>query len=288
MPEITLPQGTIRYRDSGPRDAETLVFVHGLLVDGSLWDGVVARLGEDVRCVVPDLPLGSHRTPMAADADLTPRGVAALIAAFLAALDLRDVTLVANDTGGAIAQLVATEHPERLGRLVLTPCDAYDNFLPPGFRPLQTMARIPGMVWLVLQGLRIPAARRLPMAYGMVAKHPPEQALLARWLAPATHSAGVRRDVAKLLRGIDAADTIAAAARLADFDRPALVLWPPEERTFPFAHAERLAATLPQGRLERLTDSWAFAPLDQPGQVADALARFLEQTSVAEGTMRAR
>src|ERR671922_161104 len=111
MPEITLPQGTIRYRDQG--DGPPLVFVHGLLVDGRLWEPVVERL-DGHRCIVPDLPLGSHHVAMQPDADQTPTGVAKLIADLIAALDLRDVTLVGNDTGGALCQLVAARHPERL------------------------------------------------------------------------------------------------------------------------------------------------------------------------------
>src|ERR1700736_3429149 len=165
---IDLPQGRVHYRDAG--NGEPRVCVHGLLVDGSLWRKVVPPLERDFRCIVPDWPLGSHREPMARDADLSPRGVAHLIADFLAALELERVTLVANDTGGAIAQLVATERPERLGRLVLTPCDAYENFLPPMFRGLQLLARVPGGMALALQPLRVRALRKLPMAYGMVTK----------------------------------------------------------------------------------------------------------------------
>ena len=274
---IELPQGAIEVRDTnpdGPRDA--IFFVHGLLVDGTLWDGVVERLERDHRCVVPDLPLGSHRTAMNADADLSPRGVARLIAALLEAMDLDNVTVVANDTGGAITQILVTEHPQRIGRLVLTPCDAFDNFLPPMFKPLQWIARIPGSVQPIVQWLRLKPLRRLPMAYGRVAKHAPPQELLSRWLAPATRDGGVRRDVRKLLRGIDSADTLAAAERLKDFDRPALLAWAPEDRTFPIEHAHRLAALLPDSRVVEIPDSWAFAPLDNPGAVAGAIADFLQ------------
>ena len=218
MADITLPQGSIHIRDTGA--GPPIVFVHGLLVDGTLWRTVVARLESDFRCIAPDWPLGSHRAPMAHDADLSPRGVAHLIADTLEAMDLHDVTLVGNDTGGAICQILVTERPQRVGRLVLTDCDAFDNFLPPLFRPFQVLARIPGALTLAIQPVRLRALRRLPIAYGLVTKRPIDHAVTDAWLRPFLTQRGVRRDTAKLLRGITRADTLDAAAKLAAFERP--------------------------------------------------------------------
>src|SRR6266511_2824852 len=158
----TLPAGTIRYRDNG--SGEPLLFVHGLLADATLWRKVMPLLEPELRCIAPDWPLGSHRAAMDPSADLSPPGLAQIIADFIDELELETVTLVGNDTGGAICQLVATRHPERIGRLVLTPCDAYDNFLPPMFRPLQAIARIPGSIWPVAQSLRLTPLRHAPNA----------------------------------------------------------------------------------------------------------------------------
>jgi pimeloyl-ACP methyl ester carboxylesterase len=132
MPDVELTQGTVHYRDEGSGPA--VVLIHGLLVDGTVWDRLVPSLSGAVRCIVPDLPLGAHRTPMNPVADLTPPGLARLIAELLERLQLNDVTLVGNDTGGALCQLVVVSHPERLGRLVLTNCDAFESFPPPAFR----------------------------------------------------------------------------------------------------------------------------------------------------------
>src|SRR6202451_3846054 len=157
---VDLRQGTVRYRDTGG-DGEAIVFVHGLLVNGSLWRKVTPALqSAGYRCIAPDWPLGSHLPAMRPDADTTPRGVARLVADFLTALALSGATIVANDTGGAIAQLLVTEHPERVGRLVLTPCDCFENFLPPAFRPLQWIARVPGALTLVMQPMRVASVRR--------------------------------------------------------------------------------------------------------------------------------
>jgi pimeloyl-ACP methyl ester carboxylesterase len=136
---VDLSAGRIRYRDTG--DGPPIVFVHGLLVDGRLWRKVTPPLESDFRCLTPDFPLGAHTIPMKPDADVTPPGLARLVTEFLEKLDLRDVTLVGNDTGGALTQIAMTESPERIARVVLTPCDAFDNFLPPMFKGLQILAR---------------------------------------------------------------------------------------------------------------------------------------------------
>jgi len=152
MNEARLHQGTIRYREAGT--GEPVVLVHGLLTDGQLWREVAPRLARDFRVITPDWPLGSHQLPLQPGADLSPPGLARIIADFISELELEEVTLVGNDTGGALCQLVAAHHPERVGRLVLTPCDAYENFLPPALRPLQMLAHVPGAVYLIAQSLR--------------------------------------------------------------------------------------------------------------------------------------
>src|SRR4051812_20179821 len=201
MPETALSQGTIHYRQSGA--GPPIVFVHGLLVDGRLWRKVTPLLQDRFRCIVPDLPLGSHRTPMNADADLSPPGLARLVADFLEALELEDVVLVANDTGGAISQITAANHPERVGRLILNHCDAFENFLPPAFRPLQWAARVPGLLTAVLQGMRFAPMRRLPIAYGWLIKRDFAGAPTREWVDPYLSDRAIRRDTAKVLRGID-------------------------------------------------------------------------------------
>jgi pimeloyl-ACP methyl ester carboxylesterase len=270
---VDLPQGTVRYRDEG--SGEPIVFVHGLLVDGTLWGEVTPRLADRHRCIVPDLPLGSHRLPMRSDADLSPPGLARLVDDFMAALDLDGVTLVGNDTGGAISQLVAVNHPGRLARLVLTPCDAYKDFFPLAFRPLQVAARVPGAITALLQPMRSRAVRRSPTAYGQLTKRRISDDLLDRWIEPAMRDPAVRRDAVKVLRGISNRYTLDAAERLRRFDKPVLIAWAPEDRFFKLANARRLAAETPGARLELVEDSRTFVPLDQPQRLADLLAAFI-------------
>ena len=279
MNEVTIPQGTIRYRDSG--EGPPIVFMHGLLVDGRLWRKVTPLLEGSHRCIVPDLPLGSHSVPMNPDADLSPPGLAQLVADFLAALDLEDVTLVANDTGGAIAQVTVAHHPERIGRLVLTNCDAFENFLPPMFRPLQWAARVPGMLTGVMAGMRFAPMRRLPMAYGWLIKRDFAGAPTREWVEPFLTNRGIRRDTVKLLKGIDPEHTFEAAERLSSLDKPALLAWAVEDRFFKLSFAERLAATIPGAKLEPIEDSYTFVPEDQPERLASLIESFARQPSAA-------
>ena len=194
--EVALPQGTVRYRERG--SGEPLVFVHGFLVNGDLWRKVVPELAKDFRCITPDWPLGSHELPMKPDADLSAPGLARLIADFLEALDLHNVTLVGNDTGGGLCQLVVTRHPDRIGRLVLTPCDAFENFPPRFFRIVLAPAALPGGAWAMLQPLRINALRHTPIAFGWLAKHGIDREATDSYLRPPLSSRAVRRDARKV------------------------------------------------------------------------------------------
>jgi pimeloyl-ACP methyl ester carboxylesterase len=278
MPEIQLSQGVVRYREQGT--GTPIVLIHGLLVNGNVWDRLVPLLARHGRCIVPDLPLGSHSVPMNRDADLSAPGIARLIAEFMDRLELEDVTLVGNDTGGALCQLVAADHRGRLGRLVLTTCDAFENFPPPAVRPLVTALKLPGALAATsvlgrLRAVRGAAFKAMPLTMQPI---PDEQ--VKSWVAPLADKR-IRADLAKVVRGIDPAVTVAAAERLRDFDRPALIAWGAEDRLFPFSDAERLAATLPNARLERIPNARAFVQFDAPERLAEMIG------SVANGAVTA-
>jgi pimeloyl-ACP methyl ester carboxylesterase len=274
--EIKLPQGTVRYRERG--EGEPIVFVHGLLVNGDLWRKVVPKLADDYRCIAPDWPLGSHEVPLSADADLTPPGLARLIADFLEALDLRDVTLVSNDTGTALTQLVATSHPERVGWIVLTTGDAFDNFPPKVFKGVIGLGYVPGLIWLLDKAARPDAARRA--FFGPLAKQVPGSEILESYSGQ-VKKPGIRRDLGKVRKALRARYTEQAAEKLPQLEAPALMVWAPEDRFFPNAHAERLAEIIPDGRVEWIKNSRAFVSEDQPERTAEAIGRFMAERPIA-------
>src|SRR5215210_3646392 len=267
--ELELEQGIVRVYEEG--EGPALVFVHGLLVGHTLWELVVKRLADSHRCVSIELPLGAHRTPMRPDADVSPPGLARMIAAVMEQLDLRDVTLVGNDTGGALCQLVVANHPERLAGLVLTTCDAYEHFPPPALKPM----------------LLLPRSQRVGDAFLRLGRFGPvRDALIApvnkrrskershAWVEPLSTDAGVRRDVLRFIAGIDKADTIAAAPALKSFGRPALVVWTKGDRFFPEADGRRLASDL-SAHFELLEDTRTFISLDQPERLAELIRTFV-------------
>ena len=277
---VEVPQGTLRYQEVGSGPA--LVFVHGLLVNANLWRKVVEPLAPDFRCIALDLPLGSHELPMP-NADLSPPGLADLIADAIEAIGLDDVTLIGNDTGGALCQLVVTRRPERVGRLVLTSCDYRDNFPPPMFNYFKPAARIPGAMALLLAPMRLRAPRRLPIAFGWLAKRPIDRPAEDSYVLPALSSSAVRADLKRAIRGLDKRYTNEAADRLGGFDRPALIAWSREDRFFKPEHAERLARDLPRARLEWIEDSRTFSAEDQPARLAELIKGFVREAAPAAG-----
>jgi pimeloyl-ACP methyl ester carboxylesterase len=257
-----------------------IVFVHGALVNANLWRKVVARL-DGFKRVTLDLPLGSHIEPMPRDADLRPPALADLIADSLAALELTDVTLVGNDTGGGLCQIVATRRPEPIGALVLTSCDAFDSFPPRFFRIVLAPARVPGMIPIAFGGLRLRPLRRLPIAYGWLTTRPIDRDAEDSYVLPVLTRGGIRRDVRKLLGGLDPTYTLDAAAKLASWDRPALIAWSEKDRFFPPEHAERLAKVIPNARLEWIEGARTFSMEDEPERVAAVIGSFVRERSAA-------
>jgi pimeloyl-ACP methyl ester carboxylesterase len=268
--EIDLPAGRIRYREEG--SGKPIVFVHGYLVDGRLWDGVVDRLGDRFRCIAPDWPIGAQQIAMKPDADLSPPGIAATIAALLEALDLEDVTIVGNDSGGAMSQVLVTRHPERIGRLVLTNCDTHENFPPGMFKAMPPLAKLPGGMRALSAPFRIGAVARA--AFKPFARTRIPAALIASWMEPAVHEPGVMHDLKKVTAGMNKRYTLEAAQKLRGSELPILLTWAPGDRYFPISYAQRLASEAGNARIVEIPDSKTFVPIDQPQRLAEEIAEF--------------
>lgn len=279
MPELELSAGTIEYEDT-EGDGPPIVFSHGLVMTGSLWRGVVAELRPDYRCILPTLPLGAHRTPMRPDADLSMRGIARLLGELLEKLDLRDATVALNDWGGPLL-LASNGGGERIGRLVVTSCEAFDN-VPPGLpgRMVGLAAKLPGGLNAALQPMRLRPLRRSPLTFGWMSKRPIPNEVVDTWLEPALTQRAIRRDLRKYAGSSaeGSRDLLAATGRLRDFRGPALVAWASEDRVMPPEHGRRLADLLPDGRLVEIDDSYTLIPEDRPAELAAHVREFMERT----------
>jgi pimeloyl-ACP methyl ester carboxylesterase len=276
MPVVETTAGPIEYDDTGGTGAP-LVLLHGLLMDGVLWREVVAELADDgLRCVTPVLPLGAHRTPMRPDADLSLRGLGRIVAEVLERLDVRDVTLCFNDWGGAQV-MIADGLTDRVGRLVLISCEAFENY-PPGLpgRLAWLSVKLPGGLAMMRHALAVRPVRRLPVTFGSMSKRGISDDVMDRWLAPLARRE-IRRDLIKYAgdarRGRRA--MLAATPALSTFERPVLVAWASEDRLMPREHGLRLAEAFPDGRFVEVPDSYTLVPIDQPTLLAAHLRAFV-------------
>jgi pimeloyl-ACP methyl ester carboxylesterase len=274
MKSMDVTAGTIEYRQEGDPDGPPVVLLHGLLMSDTQWDLALPHLPAGFRYLIPVLPIGGHRIPMRDDADLTMPGMVAIVADFLEALDLTDVTLVVTDWGGPLL-LTDIGRDKRVARLVICPSEAFDNF-PPGFPGKVTWVgtRTTGTVKLAMQQLRISWLRRRFFLFGMMAAKPIPQDIVEAWTDPGLADVRIRRDLLKYARTkIDKPDLVRATNRLAEFSGDVLVLWS-RNRVMPAAHAEALAE-LTGGTLRYVDDAKVLIMLDQPKETARVIGEFL-------------
>jgi pimeloyl-ACP methyl ester carboxylesterase len=271
--EVSLPQGTVRYYDQGA--GPTLVFIHGLLANSLLWSRVIPRLVSHFRCIALDLPLGAHSYPLHPDTDMRPLGVAQLVADFLEALDLHEVTLIGNDTGGAISQLVIAHHPERITRLILTNCDAFEYFFPPLVSPFHYGARLFGIQFANFLALILHARSAQRLFVAALSHRRLSLAELDAIFHPLLHIPGVRSDMTHFLQAVSNHYTLEAAQTFSDFHHPVLIVWGKDDPFFSSRLAVRLQQAFPDATLKHLSHSRAFVPLDQPEVFAQQITEFV-------------
>lgn len=274
MSTVALTAGTIHYEQTGPSTGRPVVFVHGYAMGASLWRPLAERLAaRGLRCIAPTWPLGAHPEAMRAGAEMTMAGIATTVAELLEALELDDVVLVGNDTGGAIAQVVATDHPTRLGALVLTSCDAFEHFPPPILKPLILAAKISPAFRAAMQPMRTRLGRQ--RAFGALA-HADIDDLVREWIGPALHDPKVAEDLRRFTGSLTQQTTTDAAAKLPGFAKPALIAWSADDAFFPVEDARRLAEALPDARLEVIEQARTFSMIDQPDRLAELVGAFVE------------
>jgi pimeloyl-ACP methyl ester carboxylesterase len=274
-----LRQGRLAYRAAGPATSARppVVFVHGILVDARLWEPLAARLAaEGIRSYAPTLPLGAHPWPVNAGTDLSPAGVAQLVRDFIAALGLSDVTLVGNDTGGAICQILLGGDTSRVGAAVLTNCDALGTFPPRKFAPLFRALRHPWLVARMVPALRSERVRHGPLGFGPLSARPLDPDLTASWLEPLSRQA-IRRDVAEFARHVHPRVLLDAASRFGQFAGPVRVVWGADDPFFRVQLGRRLSEAFPHASFTTVPGGRTFLPLDHPGEVAAEVTSALRE-----------
>ncbi|MFE2959223.1 alpha/beta fold hydrolase [Nocardia tengchongensis] len=282
MPVVEVSAGRVHYTEQG--EGPPVVLLHGLLMNHTVWDEVLGKLPGGFRYVLPDLPLGAHPEPLRADADLTMRGLNQLVAEFLAALDLRDVTLVHSDWGGGLF-LTAYGLDERVGRLIVLPCEAFGNF-PPGLpgKTAVLACAVPGGITLALRQLRVPWLRSTPVMFGWMARRRLDDDLVRGWTEPGLRDKRIQRDLLAYARSHRSkAEFVANTEALRDFPGEALILWSSAGKVMPREHGRRLADLIPKAQLVEIDDAYVLSMLDRPEAVAAAMSAFLTGAVVEPG-----
>ncbi|MGY1619551.1 alpha/beta fold hydrolase [Geodermatophilus sp. SYSU D00691] len=267
----------VRIAGTGP----PVLAVHGLLVDGRLWDGVAEHLRDTVQLVMPDLPLGAHRRPVPNRSRLTPVDIADALFDVLDHLTLRGAVLLGHDTGGALAQIAASRRPDRVAGLVLAGCDAFEHFPPPLLKPLPALVALPGVTRAFVRALAVPPLLADPGRLNLFTARGFGRRWTADLLRPARTDPAVREDLRAFVRTIRPRTLLQASDRLADLPGQAAVVWGRRDRVFPPRDAERLAALLGT-TVTWLDDALTFVPLDRPDAVADAVRDVLPRAAVLE------
>ncbi len=276
--QIETHLGTIEYRDVG--EGPVVIFLHLILAEASHWDKMPALLSNRFRCIFPTLPMGAHRVAANENADLSVYGLARAVSDLMDALDLNDVTLVGNDSGGAISQVVAVNHPERLGRVVLTNCDMYDDFPPWMFSYFKLLPLVPGSLRVVGPMLKIRAFWPLPFVFGLLANEV-DATKINRWADALSASKDIRRDANKVLKSFGPDVTNQAAKALQSTRLPFLLAWGANDKAFKPALAERFCAEIPTARLEMIENCKTLVCWDQPERLAELITEFTATKSCA-------
>jgi pimeloyl-ACP methyl ester carboxylesterase len=269
--EATTHLGTVEYYDVGT--GPCIVFLHLILADATHWDRMAPLLADGYRCVFPTLPMGAHRIAANDDADLSPIGLTRAVAELLEQLDVRDVTLVGNNSGGALAQVMAVHHPERLGRVVLTNCDMYDDFPPRMFRYFKLLPYLPGSLSLTGRALKVRAFWRLPFVFRLLTNEV-DGVKIDRWADALLASKQVRRDAGKVLKGFGPHVTNAAAQALRSTSLPFLVAWGADDKAFEPALAERFCSEVSAAKLVMIDNCKTLVCWDQPERLAQLIREF--------------
>ena len=278
--EVETSHGRIVYHEAGT--GQPLVLVHGFLANANIWRKLIPLLERNFRCFAVDWPFGSHYLPVRADADLSPPGISALIAGFIEKLELEDIVLMGNDSGGAYSQMVAATGNDRISSLVLNSCETPEDRWPPkGFGHLKGSAQITGGLNFMVQSLRLKPSWRSPIAYGLLAKRPIPDQVMWSFLDPFFQSSEIRRDARKVIRSVGPQYHRSAAETLiSEWERPVVFAWGGEERVFPLTHARNYGSALAGSQLRVVRDSFTYVAEDDPEGLAGELKAALKPLAV--------
>ena len=264
--------GPLAWRSTGQGPA--LVFFAGALANGGLWRDVVAALEDRYRCITIDLPLGAHPWPLSPGADRSATSLARLLLDCLELLDVEDATVVVNDTAGGLLLLsLAIDHPAlgRVGRLVLTNCESYDQFPPDKLRTASAVCRT--FPRLARAAIRLSAGRRRGIS--TITARGLDDERTESFFGPIQRDRRIADDLVAAMAGFRPQLLVDAATAIPRFDRPVLLIWGESCGFFRMTDARRLASDFPHAMLVSVPGAKTWVPVDNPGAVADGIVKFV-------------
>jgi len=272
--QVPTRSGPASYVDTGG-PGRPVLFVHGVGTSSYLWRNVIAQLDGERRCVAFDLPLHGY-TPATPDQDFTLPGLARFVADCCDALALTDFDMVANDTGGAVTQVFAATHPERLHTLTLTNCEAHDNVPPKALLPAVLLARMGLLARLAPRLMAHDNPRTRKRMYGRtyqdIANLPEDIARV--WLETQTGTAEAARQSQRLLTSLHARDLLAVEPALARLQVPTLIVWGTDDLFFRRKWAYWLRDTIPGAtEVVEIDRGRLFFPDERAAELTAALRR---------------
>jgi pimeloyl-ACP methyl ester carboxylesterase len=274
--------GEISYLDLGA--GPTALFVHGIATNAYLWRHVMDALSGQRRCIAIDLPLHGQ-SPVAAEQNLSLAALAAGLDDFCEVLGLTGIDLVANDTGGAIAQIFAARYPQRLATLTLTNCDTVDNLPPEAFKPIVELAAAGNLApSAVSMFANLEAAAQTSFASGYEHLDRVDRDVIRSYLQPCFGTIERARQFERLLVSLDVGDLQAVMPQLGELTVPTLVVWGTGDAFFDVSWAYWLRDTIPgTTRVVTVDGARLFFPEERPMD----LVPHLEQHWAAVAAARA-
>jgi pimeloyl-ACP methyl ester carboxylesterase len=270
---VATRRGPAAYFDSGDGPGSAALFVHGVGTSSRLWRNVIDQLSGQYRCIAVDLPLHG-RTPAAEDYALGT--TADFVADFCDSLDLTDIDLVANDTGGAIAQIFATRHPDLLRSFTLTNCETHDNVPPKAFLPTVLLARVGILAWLQrFQWSHIGFARKAFAVSGYQEPKALSEDLFRCWLEPLASTRERARESQRWIAALRSRDLLAVEPDLARLHVPTLIVWGTGDRFFNVKWAYWLHELIPgANQVVEVPGAKLFFPDERPDELVGPLRAF--------------
>ncbi len=276
MKKVEIVGNTIEYEDFGK--GNPMLFIHGAFSSGKTWRKVIPQLSENFHCVVPEWPFGGHKIPMSDKQEFSPIGIADLIAKFLEALDMQNVIIVANDTGGAYAQIFTAKYGENVSQLILSNCEGFEIFPPKKFQSLKSMVKVPSYLWLLSKLFSYKPSLKWEMTFGLLSHTLTKEETFEFYVKHFVADKLIRKDFKKLAIEWHPKYTQKASKDLRGFNKPVLILWGVDDlKLFPIELGRRLNSIFSNSNFVEIKNSKTYVQEDNPNDFIESIKTFAIQ-----------